>query len=52
MKINTEISMQQLLRLSEAEIHGLLYPAEANLGYALSAVLLPSSASYGNDVSL
>jgi hypothetical protein len=36
MKINTKISLQQFLRLSEAEIKVLLHPAEANLGYFLA----------------
>jgi hypothetical protein len=35
MKIN-KISLQQFLRLSEAEIQGLLHPAEDNLGHFLA----------------
>jgi hypothetical protein len=31
MKINNKISLQQFLALSEAEIQGLLHPAQANL---------------------
>jgi hypothetical protein len=33
MKINRKISQQQSIPLSEAEIQGLLHPAQANLGY-------------------
>jgi hypothetical protein len=36
MKINKKISLQQFSPLSEAEIHGFLHPAEANLGYFLA----------------
>jgi hypothetical protein len=45
MKINTK---QQFLPLSEAEIQGLLQPAEANLGYFLvwfESLQLPSTQS-------
>jgi hypothetical protein len=35
-RINKKISLQQFLPLSEAEIQGLLHPAEANLGYFLA----------------
>jgi hypothetical protein len=36
MKINKKISLQQFLHFSEAEIQGLLHPAQANLGYFLT----------------
>jgi hypothetical protein len=36
MKINNEISLQHFFPMSEAEIQGLLHPAEANLGYFLA----------------
>jgi hypothetical protein len=36
MKINNEISLQQFISVSEAEIQGLLHPAEANFGYFLA----------------
>jgi hypothetical protein len=42
------MEMQQFLRLSGAEIHGLLHPAEANLGYFLAwfrSLQLPSTQS-------
>jgi hypothetical protein len=45
MKINKNISLQKFLPLSEAEIQGLLHPAEANLGYLLvwfQSLQLPS----------
>jgi hypothetical protein len=42
MKINKKISLQQFLPLSEAEIQGLLHPAEANLGYFLRGFSLSS----------
>jgi hypothetical protein len=48
MKINKKISVQQFLPLSEAEIHCLLHPAEANLGYFLAwfqSLQLPSTQS-------
>jgi hypothetical protein len=49
MKINKKnISVQKFLRLSEAEIQGLLHPAEANLGYFLAwfqSPQLPSTQS-------
>jgi hypothetical protein len=47
MKINKK-SLQQILPLSEAEIPGLLHPAEANLRYFLSwfqSLQLPSTHS-------
>jgi hypothetical protein len=48
MKINKKISLQELLPLSEAEIQGLLYPAQANLGHFLAwfqSLQLPSTQS-------
>jgi hypothetical protein len=36
MKINKKISLHQFLPVSEAEIQGLLHPAEAILGYFLA----------------
>jgi hypothetical protein len=36
MKINEKLSLQQFLPLSEAEIQGLLLPAQTNLGYFLA----------------
>jgi hypothetical protein len=42
---------QQFPPLSEAEIQGLLHPAQASLGYFLSAAPFPCAASYGNDFS-
>jgi hypothetical protein len=43
-----KMSLQRFLPLSEAEIQGLLHPAEANLGYFLEwfkSLQLPSSQS-------
>jgi hypothetical protein len=49
MKINLKkISLQQFLPLPEAEIQGLLHPAEVNLGYLLpwfQSLQLPSTQS-------
>jgi hypothetical protein len=45
MKINILISLQQFIPLSEAEIQGLLHPAEANLGYWFQCLQLPSTQS-------
>jgi hypothetical protein len=48
MEINKKISLQQFLPLSEAEIQGLLHPAEASLGYFLAwfqSLQLPSTES-------
>jgi hypothetical protein len=49
MKINNKkISQQQFLALSEAEIQGLLHPAQANLCYFLAwfqSLQLPSAKS-------
>jgi hypothetical protein len=48
MKIHKKISLQQFIPLSEAEIQGLLHPAEANLGYFLEwfqSLQLPSTQS-------
>jgi hypothetical protein len=48
MKISKEISLQQFLPLSEAEIQGLLHPAQASLGYFLAwfqSLQLPSTQS-------
>jgi hypothetical protein len=36
MKINKKVSLQKFLPLSEAEIQGLLHPAEAKPGYFLA----------------
>jgi hypothetical protein len=47
-EINKKIFLQQFLRLSEAELQGLLHPAEANLGYFLAwfqSLQLPSTQS-------
>lgn len=41
MKINIKISLQQFLNVSEAEIEGLLYLAQANLGF--QSLQLPSA---------
>jgi hypothetical protein len=38
MEINKKISLQQFLPPSEAEVQGLLHPAEANPGYFLVSV--------------
>jgi hypothetical protein len=43
MRINKKISLQQFLPLLEAEIQGLLRPAEANLGF--QSLQLPSAQS-------
>jgi hypothetical protein len=42
MEMNKKISLQQFLPLTEAEIQGLLHPAEANLGYFLAGFNLSS----------
>jgi hypothetical protein len=38
MEINKKISLQKFLALSEAEVQGLLHPAEASLGYCVVSV--------------
>jgi hypothetical protein len=48
MKINKTISLQQFIPLSEAEIQGVLQPAQATLGYFLvwfQSLQLPSTLS-------
>jgi hypothetical protein len=48
LKINKNISLQQFLPLSEAEIQGLLHPAQANPGYFVTwfqSFQLPSTQS-------
>jgi hypothetical protein len=44
MKINKKISLHQFLPLSEAEIQGLLHPAQANLGYFFCMVSVSPAA--------
>jgi hypothetical protein len=47
-KINKKILLQQFLLLSEAEIQGLIHPAQANIGYFLAwfqSLQLPSTQS-------
>jgi hypothetical protein len=47
-KMNKKLSLQQFLPLSEVEIHGLLHPAQVNLGYFLAwfqSLQLPSTQS-------
>jgi hypothetical protein len=44
MKINKEkLSLQQFLPLPEAEMQGLLHPAESNLGYVLQWSVSPAA---------
>jgi hypothetical protein len=43
MKINKKLFLQQFLPLSEAEIQGLLRPAQTNLGYFLAWLQSPAA---------